>query len=117
MHDKFVENYRKRYGDNPRLGSVVGYTTFVAIADAIRKAGSTEPEKLIKAFRGLSVQTVFGPITFRALDQQSTFGAFVGRLELKGDKGAMVNWRYVDGKDYMPPDVAVKKRRPAEAIK
>jgi branched-chain amino acid transport system substrate-binding protein len=117
MHDKFVEAYRKRYGDNPRLGSVVGYTTFIAIAEAVRKAGSTDPEKLIKAFRGLSVQTVFGPITFRALDQQSTFGAFVGRLELKGDKGAMVNWRYVDGKDYMPPDAAVKKRRPAEAMR
>jgi branched-chain amino acid transport system substrate-binding protein len=117
MHDKFVENYRKRYGDNPRLGSVVGYTTFMAIADAIRKAGSTDPEKLIKAFRGLTVQTVFGPITFRALDQQSTFGAFVGRLELKGDKGAMVNWRYVDGKDYMPLDAVVKKRRPADAMR
>ena len=117
LHDKFVESYRKRYGDNPRLGSVVGYTTFMSIAEAIRKAGSTDPEKLIKAFRGLAVQTVFGPITFRALDQQSTFGAFVGRLELKGDKGAMVNWRYVDGRDYMPPDAAVKKRRPAEAMR
>jgi branched-chain amino acid transport system substrate-binding protein len=117
LHDKFVESYRKRYGDNPRLGSVVGYTTFMSIAEAIRKAGSTDPEKLIKAFRGLPVQTVFGPITFRALDQQSTFGAFVGRLELKGDKGAMVNWRYVDGKDYMPPDAVVKKRRPAEAMR
>jgi len=117
LHDKFVESYRKRFGDNPRLGSVVGYTTFMSIAEAIRKAGSTDPEKLIKAFRGLPVQTVFGPITFRALDQQSTFGAFVGRLELKGDKGAMVNWRYVDGKDYMPPDAVVKKRRPAEAMR
>ena len=117
MHDKFVESYRKRYGDNPRLGSVVGYTTFMSIAEAIRKAGSTDAEKLIKALRGLAVQTVFGPITFRALDQQSTFGAFVGRLELKGDKGAMVNWRYVDGRDYMPPDAAVKKRRPVDAMR
>ncbi len=29
----------------------------------------------------------------------------------------MVDWRYVDGKDYMPPDAVVKKRRPAEAMK
>jgi len=36
---------------------------------------------------------------------------------LKGDKGAMVNWRYVDGRDYMPPDAAVKKRRPVEAMR
>jgi hypothetical protein len=27
----------------------------------------------------------------------------------------MVDWRYVDGKDYMPPDAVVKKKRPSEA--
>jgi branched-chain amino acid transport system substrate-binding protein len=116
-HQKFVQAYEKRYNDTPRLGSVVGYTTFMAIAEGIKKAGSTDPEKLIKAFRGLSVQSVFGPITFRAVDQQSTLGAFVGKLELKGGKGVMVSWRYADGKDYLPSEAVVKKRRPAEAMK
>jgi len=116
-HQKFVQTYEKRYNDTPRLGSVVGYTTFMAIAEGIKKAGSTDPEKLIKAFRGLTVQSVFGPITFRAIDQQSTLGAFVGKLELKGGKGAMVDWRYADGKDYLPNDALVRKKRPAEAMK
>jgi branched-chain amino acid transport system substrate-binding protein len=89
----------------------------MAIAEAVKKAGSTDTEKLITAFRGLKFETVFGPVTFRALDQQSTLGAFVGRLDLKGDRGVMVDWRYVDGKDYMPSDAVVKKRRPAEAMK
>jgi branched-chain amino acid transport system substrate-binding protein len=116
-HDRFVDSYRRRYNDTPRLGSVVGYTTFMAIVEAIRKAGSTDTEKLIKAFRGLKVQTVFGPITFRAIDQQSTLGAFVGRLDLKGGRGTMIDWRYADGRDYMPADAAVKKLRPAEAMR
>ena len=116
-HQKFVEAYQKRFNETPRLGSVVGYTTFIAIAQAIKKAGSTDTEKLITALRGLKVDSVFGPVTFRALDQQSTFGAFIGRLDLKGGRGAMVDWRYVDGKDYMPPDAVVKKKRPAEAQK
>jgi branched-chain amino acid transport system substrate-binding protein len=116
-HDKFVDGYRRRYNDTPRLGSVVGYTTFMAIVEAIRKAGSTDTEKLIRSFRGLTVPTVFGPITFRAIDQQSTLGAFVGRLELKNGRGTMVDWRYADGKDYMPADAAVKKLRPAEAMR
>ena len=116
-HQKFVQAYQKRYNDTPRLGSVVGYTTFIAIAEAIKKAGSTDTEKLIKAFRGLKFESVFGPVTFRTLDQQSTLGAFVGRLDLKGERGVMVDWHYADGKDYMPPDAAVKKRRPAEAMK
>jgi branched-chain amino acid transport system substrate-binding protein len=116
-HQKFVDSYRRRYDDTPRLGSVVGYTTFMSIAEAIRKAGSTDTEKLIKALRGLRVQTVFGPITYRAIDQQSTLGAFVGRLELMGERGVMVDWRYADGKDYLPPDAMVRKLRPAEAMR
>jgi branched-chain amino acid transport system substrate-binding protein len=63
------------------------------------------------------VNSVFGPITFRALDQQSTLGAFVGKLDLKGERGVMTDWHYADGKDYMPPDAVVRKRRPAEAMK
>jgi len=116
-HQKFVQAYEKRFNETPRLGSVVGYTTFMAIAQAIKKAGSTDTEKLIAALRGLKMDSVFGPVTFRALDQQSTFGAFIGRLDLKGDRGVMVDWRYVDGKDYMPPDAVVKKKRPSEAQK
>jgi branched-chain amino acid transport system substrate-binding protein len=117
VHEKFVQAYGKRFNATPRLGSVVGYTTFMAIAEAIKKAGSTDTEKLIAALRGLKIDTVFGPVTFRAIDQQSTFGAFIGRLDVKGDRGMMVDWRYVDGKDYMPPDAVVKKKRPSEAMK
>src|SRR5215510_14728017 len=116
-HQRFVQAYEKRYGETPRLGSVVGYTTFMAIADAIRKAGSTDTEKLITTLRGLKFETVFGPVTFRTLDQQSTLGAFIGRLDLKDGRGVMAEWRYADGKDYMPPDAVVKKRRPAEAMR
>jgi branched-chain amino acid transport system substrate-binding protein len=116
-HQKFVQAYQKRYNEAPRLGSVVGYTTFIAIAEAIKRAGSTDTEKLVRAFRGLKVNSVFGPITFRALDQQSTLGAFVGKLDLKGERGVMTDWHYADGKDYMPPDAVVRKRRPAEAMK
>ncbi len=116
-HDKFVEAYRHKYKDPPRLGSVVGYTTLMSIAETIRKAKSVDTEKLIKAFRGLEVQSVFGPITFRAIDQQSTLGAFVGTLDQKDDRGVMVGWRYADGRNYLPGDAVVKKLRPAEAMK
>ena len=116
-HDKFVEAYRHKYKDPPRLGSVVGYTTMMSIAEAIRKAKSVDTEKLIKAFRGLEVQSVFGSITFRAIDQQSTLGAFVGTLDQKDDRGVMVGWRYVDRRNYLPGDAVVKKLRPAEAMK
>jgi branched-chain amino acid transport system substrate-binding protein len=116
-HRKFVEAYRKKYKDPPRLGSIVGYTTMRSVIEGIKRAGSTDSEKLIAAFRGLQVAAPLGPITFRAIDHQSTLGAFVGRLALKDEKGVMVQWRYVDGKDYLPADAVVRARRPAEAMK
>ncbi len=116
-HSKFFNAYYKRYNESPRLGSVVGYATFSAIFEAIRKAKSTDTEKLITALRGLTWTTPFGPATFRALDQQSTMGAYVGRLDQRGGRGTMVEWRYADGKDYLPSDAEVRARRPPEAMK
>jgi branched-chain amino acid transport system substrate-binding protein len=52
----------------------------------------------------------------RALDQQSTMGAYVGKLDVRGGKGTMVDWRYADGARYLPPDDEVRKRRPPEAM-
>jgi branched-chain amino acid transport system substrate-binding protein len=116
-HARFFNAYYKRFNDTPRLGSVVGYSTFVAIFEAIRKAKSTDTEKLIAALRGLDFSTPFGPATFRALDHQSTMGAFVGKLDLRGGRGTMVDWRYADGRNYLPTDAEVRARRPAEAMK
>jgi branched-chain amino acid transport system substrate-binding protein len=51
-------------------------------------------------------------VEFREIDHQSTMGAFVGRTVLKDGKGAMADWRYADGKDYLPPDEVVRTLRP-----
>ena len=116
-HASFAASYYKRWGENPKLGSVVGYATMQAIFGAIQKARSTDNEKLVTALRGLKFSTPFGPAEFRALDHQSTMGAYVGKLDLRGNKGTMVDWRYADGKNYQPGDAYVKARRPAEAQK
>jgi branched-chain amino acid transport system substrate-binding protein len=86
-----------------------------AIFAAIKKAGSTDNEKLVVAMRGLKFSTPFGPAEFRAIDQQSTMGAFVGKLDLRANQGTMTQWRYADGKNYQPTDAYVKTRRPAAA--
>ena len=116
-HGSFAANYYKKYNENPKVGSVVGYATMQAIFAAIKKAGSTDNEKLVTAMRGLKFSTPFGPAEFRAIDQQSTMGAFVGKLDVRGGKGTMVQWRYADGKAYLPSDAYVRTRRPAEAMK
>jgi branched-chain amino acid transport system substrate-binding protein len=113
-HRAFLAAYQKRWNDYPRAGSVVGYAAVMAAAAAIRKAGSTDTEKLVAAMRGLKVDTPFGEVLFRALDHQSTMGAYVGRTGVKDGKGVMTSWKYANGADYLPSDAEVKKLRPAE---
>ncbi len=113
-HTKFFNAYKAKFHDYPRLGSVVGYSVVMSAADAIKKAGSLDQGKLLAAMAGLQVDTPFGLVTYRALDHQSTLGAFVGRIGLKDGKGVMTDWRFVDGKDALPSDAEVKKMRPAQ---
>lgn len=114
-HTAFLNAYRGKFTDYPRLGSIVGYVTFLSIAEGLKKAGGTDTEKMIAAFRGLAFPSPFGPAQYRALDHQSTLGAFVGKTALKNGKGTMVDWRYADGANYLPPDAEVIAMRPAEA--
>jgi branched-chain amino acid transport system substrate-binding protein len=41
-------------------------------------------------------------------------GAYVGRTALRDGKGVMVDFRYADGRDYLPSDDIVKRLRPAD---
>jgi branched-chain amino acid transport system substrate-binding protein len=112
-HKAFVDAYKKRWNDYPRLGSIVGYSTIYSIAEGIKKAGSTDTEKLISAFRGLKLDSPFGPFEYRASDHQATMGAYVGKIAIKDGMGTMSDFKYVDGKDVLPGPEEVKKLRPA----
>jgi len=110
-HKRFRNAYQTRFNDYPRLGSVVGYSVVIAAAAALKRAGSTDPEKIVAALSGLTFSSPFGAVTFRPLDHQSTMGAYVGRTAVKDGKGVMVDWRYADGKDYLPSDDVVRMLR------
>ncbi|RUQ76164.1 ABC transporter substrate-binding protein [Azospirillum doebereinerae] len=112
-HKAFRDAYTARFKEAPRQGSVVGYATLTAIAAAVEKAGSTDPEKLVEALSGLSISSPFGPVVFRASDHQATMGAYVGTTTVKDGRGAMKDWRYADGAAYLPSDEAVRALRPA----
>lgn len=113
-HDAFLKAYQAKYNDYPRLGSIVGYVTMKAAAAILAKAGSTDTAALVKAAEGLLLETPFGPISFRAIDHQSTMGAFVGKTGVADGNGVMTDFVYRDGKDYLPDDVTVKGMRPAQ---
>ena len=72
--------------------------------DVLRSSG-------FAALKGMQMSTPFGQVQWRAIDNQSTMGAYVGQLARKGDKGVMVNWRYADGGKFQPSDEEVRKLR------
>ena len=113
-HDAFLAAYREKFNEDPKLGSVVGYTTMKAVAAIIARAGSTDTAKMIKAAAGIEIASPFGPIVFRAADHQSTMGAFVGRTAVADGKGVMVDWHYADGAAFLPPADQAAALRPAE---
>ncbi len=114
-HLAFLNAYQKKFNDYPRLGSVVGYVKIKSLAAGIAKAGGTDTDKLVEAFKDLKVDSPFGPFMYRASDHQATMGCFVGKLALENGKGTMVDFKYVDGASVLPSDDEVKKLRPASA--
>ena len=110
-HKAFLAAYQGKFKDYPRLGSVVGYSAIKSIAAGLKKAGSADTEKLVAAFKGLQVDTPFGKISYRAQDNQSTLGAYVGKTKNDGSKGVMVDYSYFDGAKYLPSDAEVAKLR------
>ena len=108
----FIDAYKKKFGERPKMGSVVGYALIRAIAAGIAQAGDTTTDAMAdKGFPGAGFDTPFGHATWRAIDHQSTLGTYVGRTALKDGRGVMADWRYVDGASALPSDEVVKQLR------
>jgi branched-chain amino acid transport system substrate-binding protein len=114
-HRVFVEKFTARTGRHPVAGALVGYVTFQSIFEAIRKAQSTDTERLVAALEALRVETPVGPITFRPFDHQSTMGAWVGTTKRDAARGVavMTQWEYVPGEKVLPSEAEVRRMREA----
>ena len=64
--------------------------------------------------KGMQMDSPLGKFSYRALDHQSTMGAYVGRLALKDGKGMMVDWNLPMAPISFRVDAEVKAMRPAE---
>lgn len=113
-HAAFRDAYMARFDDYPRLGSLVGYIALYSIKEAMERAGTTETEAVVEAFRDMTLDTPIGPVTYRGIDNQTDMGAFIGRLTVRDGMPRMVDWRFGHGADYLPPDEVVRDLRPAD---
>ncbi len=111
-HKAFVQAYRARFNDTPRLGSLLGYVVVQMVANMLNKAPGLETGALTGTLKDLETDTIAGKVTMRGLDHQSTLGAWVGETALQDGRGALRNWRFADGKDFMFPEAEVLAARP-----
>jgi len=111
----FVKAYRDKFKETPRMGSVVGVALIQSIVAGLKRSGGLGLDQTIAGFKGASFDTPIGQATFRAIDHQSTMGAYVGKTALKNGKGIMVDWKYIDGATSLPSDAEVRKLRPDAA--
>lgn len=81
---KFVESYKKEYGQEPNALAALGYDAALMVADAIKRANSTEPAKVRDALeKTKDLQVVTGIITLDA-NHNPIKSAVV--IEMKGGK-------------------------------
>jgi branched-chain amino acid transport system substrate-binding protein len=66
-----VAEHQKRYKSPPDFFTAGGMSAGLAVVEALKKANSTDTEKLIAAMEGLSFDSPKGRMTFRKEDHQA----------------------------------------------
>lgn len=71
VNDWLVKEHFKRYNEPPDFFHAGGFAAAMAAVTALKKAGSTDTETLIKAMEGMEFDTPKGKMRFRPEDHQA----------------------------------------------
>ncbi|MBV9219725.1 MAG: ABC transporter substrate-binding protein, partial [Methylobacteriaceae bacterium] len=74
----FAENFKKRFGNYPSYCGYTAYDEVYYIADAVRRAGSTEADKLVDALEKTDYEGTIGRVQFRGRDDAATHALKTG---------------------------------------
>jgi branched-chain amino acid transport system substrate-binding protein len=77
-----VAEHQKRYKSPPDFFTAGGMSAGIAVIEALKKAGTTDTEKLISAMEGLSFETPKGRMTFRKEDHQAMQSMFHFKIKV-----------------------------------
>jgi branched-chain amino acid transport system substrate-binding protein len=109
--DEFRKKVKNETGLNPGGNFIMGYIPVFFLKAAIEKAKSTDTEKVIEAFEGISLDTVLGKVTVRACDHQGDFGDMIGwtKKTPQYEFSIVENIKIGDGNKYLPSCDEIKK--------
>jgi branched-chain amino acid transport system substrate-binding protein len=99
-HADWMTRLKKHTKDEyPSSWPTMGYIPIIFLAEAIKKAGSVDSDKVSAALRGLTVDTPIGKLTMRAKDHEVGRGNFWGKV----DKVAGVPFPIMTAPTYIDP--------------
>ena len=110
----FVNAFKAKFGNFPSYCGYTAYDEVYYIADAIKRAGSTDPDKLVDALEKTDYVGTIGRVQFKGKDSPNPHALKVGPETITG---LMLQWQ--DGKqvNLWPAKVANGKLRFPKFIK
>jgi branched-chain amino acid transport system substrate-binding protein len=99
----FTQGFKAKYGNFPSYAGYTAYDEVYYIADAVKRGGSTDADKLVTALEATDWVGTIGRIQFYGKDDQFTHSIKYGKGLITG---LMLQWQ--DGKQVAvwPPEVA-----------
>ena len=88
---RFVNAFKAEYGQPPGFPAFHAYITAHFIAEAYKKAGTTDKEKFIDALEGLQINSPVGRIEMRGCDHQVILPMYLGVTKVSQEYGVAVS--------------------------
>jgi branched-chain amino acid transport system substrate-binding protein len=102
----FADGFKKKFGNYPSYAGYTSYDEVYFIADAIKRAGTTDADKLVEALEKTDWEGTIGRIQFYGKDDQFTHGLKYGKGLITG---LMLQWQDGAQTSVWPPAIAKAK--------
>lgn len=79
-HQAYLAAIEAEIGEQPDGFHATGWVAMQFIAEAVEAAGTTDSDAVSDALKGLTIQSISGPLTMRDFDQQANRGTFWGQI-------------------------------------
>jgi branched-chain amino acid transport system substrate-binding protein len=99
----FAEGFKKRYGNFPSYAGYTAYDEVYYIADAVKRAGSTEADKLVAALEKTDWEGTIGRVQFQGKNDPFTHSIKYGEGLITG---LMLQWQSGKQVSVWPTDAA-----------
>jgi branched-chain amino acid transport system substrate-binding protein len=99
----FAEGFRKKYGNYPSYAGYTAYDEVYYIADAVKRAGSTDADKLVEALEQTDWVGTIGRVQFYGKDDPFTHSIKYGKGLITG---LMLQWQGGKQVSVWPKEIA-----------